>query len=167
MTAHQKRIVQDLFSAAGRGAVEEMTGCLHEDIVVVQGHGTPYQGTYHGRQGFLDMLHALVSRYEIGQRNLVTHDVGDGDIGVIVTFDVDFTARATGRTGTSGNVEIYRFTDGLISHIDIYYKDAPAVAALVDVSPGAASTPAPGGGAERADERTPMPAGASGAGDPL
>lgn len=140
MTAQQVRTVQDLFAAAARGAVEEMTACLHEDIVVVQARGVPYEGTYHGRQGFLDMLDALMSRFEIGQRNLVTHDAGDDGIGVIVTFDVDFVARETGRTGSSGNVELYRFTDGLISHIDIYYKDAPAVAALVNPPADAAQT---------------------------
>ena len=166
MTAQQVRTVQDLFAAAARGAVEEMTACLHEDVVVVQGHGLPYQGTYGGRQGFLDMLDALVSRYEIGQRNLVTHDTGDGDIGAIVTFDVDFRARATGRTGSSGNVELYRFTDGLISSIDIYYKDAVAVAALLEPLADATGTPAAGDDAEPAGPLASVPSGASGAGDP-
>ena len=130
MTARQVETVAALFAAAAQADTTEIARILHPDFTIEQAQGTPYSGTYHGVDGFIEMFGILTSHFDIAQRNLVFHDTGDGEIGVIVTFDVDFTARATGRRASSGNVELYRFSDNRIARIDVYYKDAAAVADL-------------------------------------
>jgi len=135
MTAQQVRTVQDLFAAAYRGDVEGMGACLQADFSIDQAMGTPYAGHYKGLDGFLKMFGVLTSQFDIAPRNQVFHDCGDAEIGVVVTFEVDFTSRATGRQASTGNVELYRFDNDLIRHIDVYYKDAGAIAALAADGP--------------------------------
>ncbi len=134
MTMKQVQVVQQLFATAARGDIDGIAACLHPDFSIDQAHGTPYAGTHRGLDGFLQMFETLMSHFAIAQRDLVFHDTGEAEVGVIVTFNVDFTSRATGAQATSSNVELYRFTDGRIRHIDVYYKDAAAVAALAAVS---------------------------------
>ncbi len=141
MTAQQVQVVQKLFSAAGAGDIDTIADCLHPDFTINQVAGTPYAGTYHGLDGFLTMFGILTSHFELGQRDLAFHDTGDSEIGVIVTFDVDFTSRATGQTVTSGNVELYRFADNRIRRIDVYYQNAQAVAALAAAAPAPSAVP--------------------------
>ena len=135
MSAEQVQVVQKLFAAAGRGDTHGIANCLHPDFTITQAQGTPYAGTYHGLDGFLEMFGILTSHFDFAPRDLVFHDTGEAEIGVIVTFDVDFTSRATGRQATIGNVELYRFADGRIRRIDVYYQDAGAVTALT-AAPG-------------------------------
>ena len=42
-----------------------------------------------------------------------------------------FTARAAGKSVEMRLVEIYAVRDGLITELDVYYKDSSAVAALL------------------------------------
>lgn len=132
MSQHQVQVVRDLFAAAYRGDVPAMRTYLAPDFSIDQAVGTPYAGHYTGTEGFLEMFGKIVELFDFTPRNQVFHDCGDAEIGVIVTFDVDFTAHGSGRQASTGNVELYRFDgDDLIRHIDVFYKDATVVTALV------------------------------------
>lgn len=130
MTVKQVTVVKDLFAAAYRGDVEGMQACLHPEFSIDQAVGTPYAGRYDGLDGFLTMFGILTSHFDFAPRNQIFHDCGKADIGVIVTFDVDFTSRESGLQASTGMVELYRFRDDLIHHIDVYYKDAARITAL-------------------------------------
>ncbi|MGW2525221.1 nuclear transport factor 2 family protein [Streptomyces sp. NPDC001617] len=134
MSAQQVEVVKGLFAAAARGDIEGIKNCLHPEFTIDQAIGTPYAGTYRGLEGFLEMFGILTSHFDLKSHDQVFHDTGNAEIGVIVTFDVEFTSRTTGQRATSGNVELYRFADGRIRHIDVYYKDAQAVAELASPS---------------------------------
>ncbi|WP_060887975.1 nuclear transport factor 2 family protein [Streptomyces caniscabiei] len=134
MSAEQVEVVKRLFAAAARGDTDGINDCLHRQFTIDQAHGTPYAGTYRGLDGFLKMFGILTSHFDIKSRDQVFHDTGNAEIGVIVTFDVEFTSRKTGQRAICGNVELYRFADGRIRHIDVFYKNAQAVAELASPS---------------------------------
>jgi hypothetical protein len=49
------------------------------------------------------------------------------DEGQVVRFDTRVTSPRSGAVIPMPIVELYRFTDGLISDIDIFYKDTKAL----------------------------------------
>jgi hypothetical protein len=49
---------------------------------------------------------------------------------VVAEMQASLRSKETGRNLDTQIVELYRFTDGLISNIDVFYKDTKAVADL-------------------------------------
>jgi hypothetical protein len=50
---------------------------------------------------------------------------------VAMRYRLKFSARASGKSVEMGLVEIYTVRNGLITELDVYYKDPSAVAALL------------------------------------
>ncbi|MGW6730168.1 nuclear transport factor 2 family protein [Nocardia sp. NPDC055029] len=95
--------------------------------------GLPYGGTYIGGQGFLQMAASCAGAFELTPKSIQLHDAGDV---AIAEMDVSVRSKQTGRSLDTSIVELYRFTGGKISGIDVYHKAPEAVTELtVDVPP--------------------------------
>ena len=108
---------------------------LHPDVVVHEADALPYSGTYHGVEGFGQMMEQLFGTFDLQINKYEVLDAGDS---VIARMEITLTARSSGRSIDMPIVELYRFTDGLISEVDIFYKDTKAVA---EISNGPSATP--------------------------
>lgn len=122
-------IVQSMLAAFYQGNIPEVQSYLQPDIEVSQSAGLPYSGTFIGPEGFFTMAQLINEHYEVV--NFETRMV-DAGAETISYLDLGFTSRATGRQGRTSNIEWYRFVDGKVASIDVYYKDAGAIAALLD-----------------------------------
>jgi len=68
-----------------------------------------------------DLFGPMLTNYDLTVNpGTKAHDAGDVVVG---TLDLTFTSRATGASVRTNVVEIYTVVDGLIRHIDVYYKD--------------------------------------------
>lgn len=115
----------DAFEREDRAAV---AGLLHPDLVVHEADNLPYPGDYRGLDGFAELLKTLLRNYELKFVSAALHDAGE-----VVTCEmtIQLTGRVTGRTLEMPMIELYRFTDGRISDIDVFYKDTKAVVDLL------------------------------------
>jgi ketosteroid isomerase-like protein len=113
------------------GNIEEGLPMLTDDFVLDEAEGLPYTGTYHGREGFVEIMSKIGSQYDMVPISIEYADAGDV---VMVMPLLKFTARASGESLEMQVCEVYRVRDGQISKIDVYYKDAAAVAALVQAA---------------------------------
>lgn len=115
----------DAFEREDHAAV---TGLLHPDLVVHEADNLPYPGDHRGVDGFVKLLKTLLSNYELKFVSATLHDAGDV---VVCEMTIALTGRATGKALEMPMIEVYRFTDGQISDIDVYYKDTKAVVDLL------------------------------------
>jgi ketosteroid isomerase-like protein len=125
-----KDVVTEMFAAMGGGDLERMKRTIHPDVVVHEAESIPlYPGVYCGKAAFFDeVIGPMVGNYDIALNDIeiiptASHDRAVGRI------DATFTSRATSRSLRIMIVEIYDLTDGLISNIDVYYKDTAAMRA--------------------------------------
>jgi ketosteroid isomerase-like protein len=126
------RAFVDLLSG---GDADRAFKLLHPDVVVHEADALPYSGTYHGVEGFGQMMEQLFGTFDLQINKYEVLDAGDS---VIARMEISLTARSSGRSIDMPIVELYRFTDGLISEVDIFYKDTKAVA---EISNGPSATP--------------------------
>jgi ketosteroid isomerase-like protein len=126
------RAFVDLLSG---GDADRAFKLLHPDVVVYEADALPYSGTYHGVEGFGQMMEGLSRAFDLQVNKYEVLDAGDT---VIARMDISLTARSSGRSVSMPIVELYRFTDGLISEVDIFYKDTAAVA---EISHGSSAAP--------------------------
>ena len=126
------RAFVDLLSG---GDADRAFKLLHPDVVVYEADALPYSGTYHGVEGFGQMMEQLFGTFDLQINKYEVLDAGDT---VIARMDISLTARSSGRSVSMPIVELYRFTDGLISEVDIFYKDTAAVA---EISHGSSAAP--------------------------
>jgi ketosteroid isomerase-like protein len=61
---------------------------------------------------------------------VTSHQVHDAGDVVVAEMRASLRSKQTGLTLDTSIVELYRFTEGQISGIDVYYKDTLAVAEL-------------------------------------
>jgi ketosteroid isomerase-like protein len=117
-----------VFKALQAGDMDEVMAGIHADVVCNEAEWVPfYPGEHRGRDAFLrDVMTPMAQAYELEFHKVELLDAGNTVIGLI---ELGMTSRATGRTVRSPLVEVYSFTDGLISHLDIYYKDTVELAA--------------------------------------
>jgi uncharacterized protein len=114
---------------------------LHDDFVVHEAGGVPYSGEYRGPQGFFELFAKMNEDLELAPdpavqyllADLLADDTADLPIDdtVAIRYRLKFTARASGRSVEMSLVEIYTVRAGLITELDVYYKDPSAVAALL------------------------------------
>jgi ketosteroid isomerase-like protein len=111
--------------------LDDAGSLLHDEFVAYETGGVPYSGEYRGPQGFFDLLAKMTEGMEFtlgpAPQCLLAGD------SVAVRSQVTFTARASGKSVEMRLVEIYTVRDGLITELDVYYKDPSAVAALLAV----------------------------------
>lgn len=120
-------VIKQIFKAFYAGDMARMEQFIDPGIRIWQSEGLPYSGRYEGLSGFMEMSQRVYANAEVENRFSRMLDSGDE---TVVFMDLKFTDRASGRTAESPNVEWYTFKDGRVVNVDVYYKDAGAVAAL-------------------------------------
>jgi ketosteroid isomerase-like protein len=96
---------------------------IHPDVVAYQAESLPYGGEYRGKEAFLGMMTKIGETAEFEITSLSMHDAGDTIISVYLT---KFTSRTSGNSIEMPICEVYGFADGLISSMNIFYKDSKA-----------------------------------------
>jgi uncharacterized protein len=105
------------------GEMEAALEFIHPDVIAHEPESLPYGGEYRGKDAFRDMLTKIVETAEVEVTPLDMHDAGDT---VVAVFLTKYTSRASGNSIEMPVSEIYGFTDGLISSVNIFYKDSKA-----------------------------------------
>jgi uncharacterized protein len=122
-------VVQELarcFEAGDRAGAAEL---FHPDFRIEQPASLPHGGWHHGAQGMASMGAAFDEHWDRTIDDPRIH--GCGDIVVQVTTQT-WTAKATGRSATVDVVELFSFTDGLISEIRVFQQDTHLLLATLD-----------------------------------
>lgn len=127
MTANAE-ILQDALDAADRGDDTAAMSIFHPDVIAHEAGALPFGGDHLGRPAYLAMLGALHSTYALDVRDKQIIDGGDR---VVLRLDLALTAAGTGRTGTQICLVVLSFVDGLVTDVDIFYKDTEAMVGLL------------------------------------
>ena len=129
-TSAAEATVVEMFAAMEAGDLERMKRTIHPDVVVHEAESIPfYPGVYHGKDAFFgEVIGPMVGNYDIALHNIEIIP-STSDTRAVGRIDATFTSRDTGVAQRIMIVEIYDLTDGLISNIDVYYKDTAAMAA--------------------------------------
>ena len=115
--------------AMGARKLDEACALLHDDFVVHEADGLPYSGDYHGPHGFVELVTKMTDILELTPGPMTQHLLSDDTVASL--FQLTFTSRACGKSIQMGLVEVYTVRDGLITELDVYYKDPSAVTALL------------------------------------
>lgn len=123
----QEATVQRALDAFADGDMGVAAAVFHPDVQVNEATSLPFGGNHVGAEAFFQMLALLGEAYtvEVSEQHLTSAAEE-----VILRMQMTFTSRATGRSTVLSGIEVYRFTGGLISDIDVYYKDTKA---MVDI----------------------------------
>jgi ketosteroid isomerase-like protein len=116
--------------AMGAGKLDEACSLLHHDFVVHEAGGLPYSGDYRGPNGFVELVRKMNDVLELTPGHMTQHALSDDTVASM--FRLTFTSRASRKSIQMGLVEVYTVRDGLITELDVYYKDPSAVAALLE-----------------------------------
>ncbi|HKE72362.1 MAG TPA: nuclear transport factor 2 family protein [Acidimicrobiales bacterium] len=113
-------LVEELGRRFRAGDGDGARALLHPDLRIHQPASLPHGGWHHGHAGMAAMGAAFAEHWDrtIGEAAVL----GCGPIVVQVTTQT-WTAKATGRCATVEVVELFGFTDGLISEIRVFQED--------------------------------------------
>jgi ketosteroid isomerase-like protein len=118
-------VVTSFFQALRAGDLDAAFQCFHPDSEIDEPEGLPYGGRYRGPEGVMRLVTAISQDYdfEIGETDI--RPIGpDEALGIL---EATFISKSTGKRVHTKVVELYRFTDGLISFADIFPKDTRAL----------------------------------------
>jgi uncharacterized protein len=115
------------FDLVVSGEMASALALIHPECVLNEAAGLPYGGDYIGGEGFLKLWTVIAEDFDLTVTSHQVHDAGDV---VVAEMQASLRSKESGQTLDTSIVELYRFTDGLISGIDVYYKDTLAVAEL-------------------------------------
>ncbi|GGS31009.1 MULTISPECIES: nuclear transport factor 2 family protein [Streptomyces] len=124
----------DFVAAGGPGRADfaAIAACLDPDVVLHQAPGLPYSGDWHGSEGIERFMAVMGECWKVvevlDQRRLV-----DGR-DVVVTSDVRFVARETGRTLETTIVQLIRVRNGRIEEFRPFYWDPAAVRGALETA---------------------------------
>jgi ketosteroid isomerase-like protein len=123
-------VVDRFLKAFQAGDIETAFSLLHPEVVIHEGDGLPYAGQFVGHAGLQNLLGKMFEHLEmrLGGYEII----GAGPSAVAVKLAMVFTSRKSGREMPMPGIELYETKDGLVSKIDVYYKDTTSVANLVE-----------------------------------
>lgn len=105
------------------GGVDAALEYVHPDIVAEEPPSLPYGGRYRGKEQFADLMREIGETVEV---QVIDHSMLDAGDTVVLKLRAKFTSRDTGAVAEMPVVELYTFTDGLISRAELFYKDTNA-----------------------------------------
>lgn len=122
-------VVQEFVSAIGEARFDDARRLLHDDFVIHAAGDVPYRGDYLGPDGFFDLIAQMFTVLELtpspDMRYIADHDT------VALHYRLNFTARASGATAEMAVTEVVTVREGLITELDVFYKNPSAVTALL------------------------------------
>jgi ketosteroid isomerase-like protein len=145
------QVVQRFVTALARGEVDDCLELVADGIVFSEARSLPFGGDWTGKQGVRDLLAAVARQYRV--RLGPPQVIGAGVGGVVVRMSGRIIGRATGVQLPLDCLDLYQVENGLIARVDVFYKDAAAIAALAAYPPAAAHQAVHPGAADLAAER--------------
>jgi uncharacterized protein len=121
-------LLEKFYRSFGEGNPEAAYACLHPDVIIDEAASLPYGGSFRGVEGIRTLLATIEP---LLKENILRHELIDDGVRVAARMTFTFTSKKSGDLITMPVVEIYEFTDGLLSSIDIFYKDTKAMCDLV------------------------------------
>jgi hypothetical protein len=109
------------------GDIAAVLGSIAPRCLIHQATSLPWGGEWTGPEGFVAMVTRMVTNLDL---ELVSIDIMDAGPVVVVQLVARWTARATRETAVMTTVEHYTVEDGLISDVDVYYKDTALICRL-------------------------------------
>jgi ketosteroid isomerase-like protein len=107
-----RKRVQEVYEAFGRGDIASVMDALADDVLWICYAATPFNGVYRGKQGVAEF---------IGKRELVelerfdvTHILADGNT-VVVLIDGRYKVKATGKSAEGPIVQVLTLKDGKVA----------------------------------------------------
>jgi ketosteroid isomerase-like protein len=129
-------VVTHFTAALKTGDLEACRALVREDLVFSEAPSLPFGGDHTGWEAVVGMLGIIGREYRIRLDDPVIAAAGDR---VLVRVSGSISSRATGRQMPLEAVDLYHVDDaGLITRVDVFYKDAAAVSALRTTESGAA-----------------------------
>ncbi len=117
-------MVDRLTNAFSAGDLETVLAMFHPQIRILEAPSLPWGGTHHGREGFVALQATMHQWWDTAIKDLEVFDAGH----VAVLHErMEITGKSTGRSMELDVVDIFSFREGMISEIDVYYKDVHAV----------------------------------------
>ncbi len=89
-----------------------------------------YSGDYVGAEGFSTPIAKILPVLDLTPSPEMQYLV-DGD-NVVIYYRLTFTAHASGMSIEMSVAEVFTVRDGLITELDVYYKNPSAVAARLE-----------------------------------
>ena len=121
-------VVDRFLKAFQAGDIETAFSLLHPEVVIHEGDGLPYAGEFVGHEGLQTLLGKIFQDLEM---RLDGYEIIGAGSAVAVKLAMVFKSRKSGRELPMPGVELYSTKDGLVSKIDVFYKDTTSVANLV------------------------------------
>lgn len=120
-----KALVKQLFASILDDDREAVKALLAPDVVVHEAESMPYGGTYHGHEGYFDLLRKLNECW-IGLHAQDWHyTAGDGDVAARCLLTG--TSRVSGREISQQIIELWTVKSGKLAEGRIFYFDTHAV----------------------------------------
>lgn len=129
MADEAQAIVNSFVTAIAEERLDDARALLHDDFVVYEAGGLPYSGEYRGPQAFFELLGKMTELMELTLGQSVQYLLADNTVGL--RSHLTLTSRASNESVAMRLVEIYTVRDGLITELDVYYKDPSAVTKLL------------------------------------
>lgn len=129
MSAESVTTLTKFFELVGSGEMTTALELMSPQCVVSEAPGLPFGGDYVGHEGFVNLFATIARDFEMNINTWTISDIVGGDV-VIADFAMTLQSHVTGESLDMRTIEFYHFTDGLISAIDVFYKDSKAVADL-------------------------------------
>jgi hypothetical protein len=120
---HSAEFEHDITSDRSRQA---MWDNFTEDYEIVEPGSLPHGGTYRGREEWAKMNATMRSLWAQKVRPLHVWDVPSDDL-IILYSEMEWTARATGKTVSFPAVELLYYTDEKISKVEMFLQDSRVI----------------------------------------
>ena len=120
-------VVEKLILCSMSGDLEGAKACIHATNIFHEAANLPYPGEFVGHAGFIRLLTTMNSVFEAA---IEDYELIDDGTRVVARMQLALKSRISGRSLRTPVVELYSFTEGQISSVDIFYKDGQAVSDL-------------------------------------
>jgi ketosteroid isomerase-like protein len=128
-TEDSRALVVKFVGAFGDQRFDDARSLLHDEFVAHAAGDMPYSGDYRGSAGFLELVTTMSEALEVTPTSEMQF-IADGDT-VVLHYRLKFTGRVSGKSAEMSMSEVFTVRDGLITELDVFYKNPSAVKALL------------------------------------
>ncbi len=124
MSENPNLAVQARFAAAVMaGDVATLEELSHPEMVLTQGAGTAYAGTYHGSAGFLEFLGKFAAALDLESIDTIRVFQCDDPGALVCEFDLKSKLKGSDTRYDTTLMELWEFKDGKVIRIKPHYFD--------------------------------------------
>lgn len=124
MSENPNLAVQARFAAAVMaGDVATLEELSHPEMVLTQGAGTAYAGTYHGSAGFLEVLGKFAAALDLESIDTIRVFQCDDPGALVCEFDLKSKLKGSDTRYDTTLMELWEFKDGKVIRIKPHYFD--------------------------------------------